>query len=245
MPKYQTIAADLGARIRAGEYPPGSALPAQRDLAGRYAVTLATLRQALGVLESDGLLSQQPGRGTFVAEPKAAYQLGTLRSLADDLREQGHPLTTTVVSALLRNPPAELGTGKALRLERIRLLAGRPAIHQVSWIPAPHAEPLRDKDFEVESLYAALASLGVVVHRASERLTPGVLDSSGAKQLAQKAGSPVFVSERTTYALDGSVLVLDRAIIAGTLVEIRTERAATGLSLHWTGRGEQLSAAGE
>lgn len=32
---------------------------------------------------------QQPGRGTFVAPPKLAYQRKTLRSLSDELRSQG------------------------------------------------------------------------------------------------------------------------------------------------------------
>lgn len=252
MAKYRTIADDLGGRIRTGEYPPGSALPAQRELSARYGVTLATLRQALDVLEGEGLLSQQAGRGTFVAEPAAAYQLSTLRSLSDDLREQGHPVTTTVLGAQLRKPPAALagdragepGSPRALRLERLRSLAGRPAIHQVSWIPAPYAEPLRDKDFTVDSLYGALAGLGAVVHRASEKLTPGVLDAATAAVLAQPAGTPVFLSERVTYALDGGVLVLDTATILGTLVEIRTERAATGLSVQWTGRGGASAVSG-
>jgi GntR family transcriptional regulator len=120
-------------------------------------------------------------------------------------------------------------------LERVRLLSGRPAVHQVSWIPQPWAKLLRDKDFTTESLYGALADLGVAVHRASERLTPGVLDAAGAAALGNKAGTPVLVSERTTYALDGSVLVVDRATILGTVVEIRTERAATAVSVQWTG----------
>lgn len=236
MPKYQQIAEDLRTRIRTGAYPPGSALPPQRELSSAYGVTLVTLRQALDVLEAEGLLSQQAGRGTFVAEPRAAYRLSTLRSLAEDLREQGHTITTAVVALALRKPPASYGlpAGSALRLERVRVLGGRPAIHQVSWIPAPWAGPLRSIDFTTISLYAALADLGVVVHRATERLTPGVLTAAEAAALGQTAGVPVFVSERTTYALDGSPVVVDRATILGDLVEIRTERAATGVSLQWT-----------
>ncbi|WP_027345730.1 GntR family transcriptional regulator [Hamadaea tsunoensis] len=241
MPKYQQIADDLGTRIRSGEYPPGSALPPQRELSSAYGVTLVTLRQALDVLQSEGLLSQQAGRGTFVAEPKAAYRLSTLRSLAEDLREQGHTVTTAVVSTALRKPPApyDLPAGSALRLERVRVLGSRPAIHQVSWIPAPWATALRTVDFTTISLYASLADLGVVVHRATERLTPGVLTAAEATALGRKAGVPVFVSERWTYALDGSVVVADRATILGDLVEIRTERAATGLSLQWTAPGRR------
>ena len=42
--KYATIAADLKARIRSGEYPQGTALPPQRALSSAYGVTLMTLR---------------------------------------------------------------------------------------------------------------------------------------------------------------------------------------------------------
>lgn len=248
MAKYRTIAEDLGRKIRAGEYPPGSALPAQRELGASYGVSLATARQALDLLEAEGLLTQQAGRGTFVAEPRAAYQLSSLRSLADDLREQGQPVTTRVVNLALRKAPAavaaQLGGGagpaeggaRALRLERLRLLADRPAIHQVSWLREPYATALRDVDFAGRSLYGALADHGVVVYRASERLHPAILDAGTATLLDQQEGAPVFVSERLTYTLDGTPVVLDRATILGTLVEIRTERAATGLTLQWTGK---------
>jgi GntR family transcriptional regulator len=43
----------------------------------------------------------------------------------------------------------------------------------------------------------------------------------------------VFVSDRVTYGLDDTALLLDRATILGTAMEIRTERAATGLSMQW------------
>src|SRR6201986_3881307 len=59
-PKYQAIAVDLAAKIRAGELSPGSALPPQRELSQTYGVTLVTLRQALQRLEDDGVLSPQP-----------------------------------------------------------------------------------------------------------------------------------------------------------------------------------------
>lgn len=198
-------------------------------------MTLVTLRQALRRLEDDGLLSQQPGRGTFVASPKVAYRLDSLRGLAEDLRAQGQPVTTEILAQELRRPvawaAAELGTGKALRLERLRLVAGRPAVHQVSWV---RGTALAGQDLSAGSLYAALAELGVVVHRASEVVRPGLLDQAVATLLRQPTGTPVFVSERVTYGLDEQAIVVDRATILGTVMEIRTERAVTGLSMQWT-----------
>jgi GntR family transcriptional regulator len=198
-------------------------------------VTLATLRQALRQLEDDGLVSQQPGRGTFVAEPRVAYQLDSLRGFAEDLRAQGQTVSTQILGRSLRRPPSWVadqlgGVSRAVRLERLRLVAGRPAVHQLSWIH----DWFPDVDLSGTSLYAALADLGIVVHRASEVVRPGLLDPDAAKMLGHPAGTPVLVSDRITYGLDDTPLVFDRATILGTVLEIRTERAATGLSMQWS-----------
>jgi GntR family transcriptional regulator len=238
--RYRVIAADLAAKIRDGQYAPGEALPAQRELSAAYGVTLMTLRQALRELGAEGLIVQQPGKGTFVAPPHLAYQLGSLRSLADDLREQGHEVRTTVIArAQCRVPPRiaarlrvrETETG--LRLERVRAFAGRRAIHQISWVPEPPADRLRDVDFATTSLYAALADAGVAVARASETIRPEVLDADVARHLDEDEGAPVLVSDRVTYGPDGTALVADRATILGRMMQITADRAVTGLSLHW------------
>ncbi|MEU8657017.1 GntR family transcriptional regulator [Actinoplanes philippinensis] len=225
MPAYRRIATDLADKIRAGEYRPGDALPAQRELSAGYGVTLMTLRQALQELRDEGLIVQQAGRGTFVAPVQAAYRVDTLRSFVEDLREQGHRVTTEVVSAGLRDG--------ALHLERVRLLGDRPVIHQTSSVPAPWGAEVQSEDFRRMSLYAALAGAGVTIVRASERIVPGLLTEPAAGHLRRPAGEAVFVSERTTYAMDEQIAVVDRAIILGDLMEIRAERAATRLSVQW------------
>lgn len=236
-PRYRAIAADLTAKIHAGTYAAGSALPAQRELSSAYGVTLMTLRQALRQLSDEGLIVQQAGRGTFVSPPHLAYRLGSLRSLADDLREQGHAVRTVVVAAELGASP-EFGPG-ALRLERVREFSGRPSVHQVSWVPAPLAGRLLGVDFGAVALYAALADAGIAVARAAETIRPSSLDAFSQRYLHEPAGTPVFVSERVTYALDGAAVVADRAVILGDAMEIRAERAATGLSMTWSGKGSE------
>ncbi|MCW6006492.1 GntR family transcriptional regulator [Micromonospora sp. CPCC 205371] len=240
--RYRAIAADLAAKIRSGEYAPGEALPAQRELSAAYGVTLMTLRQALRQLSDDRLIVQQPGKGTFVSPPHLAYRLGSLRSLADDLREQGHEVRTTVLGRSVRKLPARVAaqlrvrpSDTALRLERLRAFAGRPAVHQVSWVPEPHAGAIRERDFGTVSLYGALADAGVAVARAAETVRPEALDEAGARHLGEPAGTPVSDSDRITYALDGGAVVAARATILGSMLEIRTDRQATGLSVAWSG----------
>lgn len=73
LPKYQRVAAEMRADITAGRYQPGDRLPSESALRDRFAVALPTLRQAVGVLRSEGLLESHHGIGTFVcsAEPPA------------------------------------------------------------------------------------------------------------------------------------------------------------------------------
>jgi GntR family transcriptional regulator len=240
MARYQAIAADLAAKIRDGSYAAGEALPTQRELSAAYGVTLMTLRQALRELSGEGLIVQRHGKGTFVAPPQLAYQLGSLRSFTDDLREQGHEVRTTVIARAQRRVPSRIAaqlrvreTEAGLRLERVRAFAGRRAIHQVSWVREPYAGQLRDVDFTATSLYAALADVGGTVARASETIRPEVLGADEARHLDEDKGAPVLVSDRITYGPDGTALVADRATILGSMMQITADRAPTSLSLHW------------
>jgi GntR family transcriptional regulator len=239
VPRYRAIAEDLTQKIRSGRYRAGDALPPQRELSAEYGVTLMTLRQALQLLSAEGLVVQQPGRGTYVAPPHAAYRLDSLDSLGDELHTQGYPVRTEVLSTAIRPLPGRLTepmgaarSHKALRLARVRHLAGQPAIHQVSWIPEPLGSAIKGSDFRETSLYTALAHAGVVVCRASERIRPALLIPSIAARLKRSPGGPVFVSERITYDARDLVVVFDEAIIVGEYMEIRAERAAD-ISLEW------------
>lgn len=240
-PKYEQIRDDLATAIRQGDYRPGEALPSQRDLSASYGVTLMTLRQALRLLSDEGLVVQQPGRGTFVAPPRLAYQRKSLRSLVDELRGQGIDVETRVIRLGNRRPPSTacevLGIPegqRALRLERLRIVAGKPAVHQVSWVPEPYAESIRHVDFTEVTLYAALAEhAGLVISRGTETIVPELVSSEAARHLCITKGRPVFLRERVTLGIDDSPIMFDRAAITGDHMVIRTERVSNTMSWSW------------
>jgi GntR family transcriptional regulator len=66
---YERIADGLRQRIRTGELAPGDRLPAETALVAEYGKSLPTLRQALGLLQSEGLIEKVHGRGNFVRRP--------------------------------------------------------------------------------------------------------------------------------------------------------------------------------
>ena len=65
-PRYRQIAAELRTEIETGRLAPGAVLPSEADLIARHAVSRGTVRQALAVLETDGLISTHPGKGRYV-----------------------------------------------------------------------------------------------------------------------------------------------------------------------------------
>ena len=60
---FEACVEQLATLIRLGVYPRGSVLPAERELAGRLAVSRATLREAMAALRQAGLVQTTRGRG--------------------------------------------------------------------------------------------------------------------------------------------------------------------------------------
>lgn len=238
--KYRQIEQDLAARIGRGEFKPGEPLPSQALLSKEYGVTLMTFRQALGLLEADGLIAQLPGRGTFVT-PVPTLDLRSLNSLAEDLQVQGVELATVVLSSRRRALPATAAQRldgsrgePALRLERLRRVGRRPAVHQVSWIPQPWAEALLDVDFETASLYRSLEErCQLAIVRATESLHARSLSAATAAAVNKPAGRPVLVAERITYDARNSPVVYDLATIVDDTISIVARRAQRGTELSW------------
>lgn len=76
---YERIADDLRDRIRAGELIPGDQLPSETMLVEHYGKSLPTLRQALALLQAEGLVEKQHGRGNFVRRARTPAVRTNLR----------------------------------------------------------------------------------------------------------------------------------------------------------------------
>jgi len=74
---YQTIAAKLRKLIEDGEFPPGSRLPGERELAERFGVSRVTVREAEIALEAQGWIAIRIGSGVYV-KPRPAQASGGL-----------------------------------------------------------------------------------------------------------------------------------------------------------------------
>jgi len=66
VPLYRQLYEQIALKIRSGEFEPGERLPATRELAGLLGLNRTTISAAYEMLEGEGLIAGQVGRGSFV-----------------------------------------------------------------------------------------------------------------------------------------------------------------------------------
>ncbi len=208
--RYAALAAAMRARIVAGEWPPGSAIPAEQGLAAEHGVALGTMRRALDLLAEQGLVERVHGRGTFVRQGLSGAPM--LRFFRFGAGAQGAPQSRILARAALA-APAEvaraLGCGpgeQALRLQRLRAFGSQPVLHEDIWLPLPLFAPLADGDPADwgDLLYPAFAErCGVHVHRAVDTIGFGSLGAAHARALRLPAGHPCARVQRQAFDLAG------------------------------------------
>ena len=223
VPRYHQIAQALRDRIRSGDIEPGARLDNQRRLAGEFEVTLMTLRQALEVLEREGLITRRHGLGTFVALPPVDYDILNFRAFAGDLSAVGEDVSTrflrTHVGPADRLAVRELALEPGARvfaLERLRLVDGRPTSFQISHLPAALGEEVAKVDLAVTPLRQVLAfKLGIEITGARETVSAETLPARAARELGCATGAPCFRSDRVSIDGDARPIVYDRVFIPG------------------------------
>lgn len=111
LPRYLHAEQLLRAKIQQGFWATGAKLPSRKDLAQEFGVAIATMERAIGNLLSDGTLSADGARGTFVADPNAtpaprAPGDHILRFAASSEAPIAANLTLGIVSARSNSPIA-------------------------------------------------------------------------------------------------------------------------------------------
>lgn len=141
-PLYEQLAEGIAELIRNGDMPPGSRLPALRDVAKMHGVALVTASQAYELLAAEGLATSRTGRGTFVSPPDGARR--EQRKAAPPPAARWEPATETMREAL---QPYKMLAPNSRRYETFELLRAnaRPgAIALSAGHTAPETYPLAD-----------------------------------------------------------------------------------------------------
>lgn len=86
--RAERIATQLVDLIQIQKLGPGDKLPPERQLADLFAVSRPSLREALHILQAQGVVQIKHGQGTFVQEPILAQELrASMMSKSHDLKD--------------------------------------------------------------------------------------------------------------------------------------------------------------
>ncbi|PZT70035.1 GntR family transcriptional regulator [Streptomyces sp. SW4] len=214
-PKYWHLKTVLSEALDS-EFSVGEILPNERELAARFGVARATLRQALEQLELEGRLQRRRGVGTTVAPPRVGVAVSTRQHVlpgADG--DAWQPLDCALAA-----PPASvaeaLGTARdepVHTVRRSRVSHGRPVAAELLYIPPSSVPDLSaiDAPSGVARARAVLRELQrLELERRDSAVELGSARADDAKELDRLPGAPVLVVT-TGYRAEGRTVALSVA----------------------------------
>lgn len=197
----------------------GEVLPNERELAARFGVARATLRQALEQLELEGRLQRRRGVGTTVAPPRVGVAVGSTQHSwpgeSADGWEAVDAAETLAPAAVVKLLGTGSGAGFAAdqpvhTVRRTRVTQGQSVAAELLYVPADSVPGLSAIDA------AAGPARARAVLRELERLALDGQDRSvelgsaradDAKQLDRLPGAPVLVVTTRYFTAAGTAAV--------------------------------------
>ncbi len=226
-PLYREVKRLLTQSLIEGEWPAGAALPSETRLAGRYNVSIGTLRKAIDELVAERIVTRHQGRGTFVATHGANrlmfhfFHIVKKDSVGRDGRKE-YPTTRTLTFGRGKAAAEEarrlsIGSGApVLRIRNLLSLSGRPVILDDIVLPSGRFPDLTEKIFTARdnTIYHLYQTrYGINVLRSSERLSAALADADAAKLLEVKTGAPLLAINRTALSFRDTPVELRRSLV--------------------------------
>lgn len=200
-PLYKEVKRQIMAELISGEWKPGNAIPAEKRLSERFAVSIGTIRKAIDELVAENILIRQQGRGTFVATHNRDRLLFYFFHIVGHDGTKQYPVVSLNAFAKGKAEPAEavkLGIRRGdpvFRIRNILKLANAPVIVDDIVIDQGRFPGLTEKQFggrpnTIYNLYQD--AFGISVVRAQERLRAILADTQNARLLKVAPKAPLL-----------------------------------------------------
>ena len=225
-PAYLQIAASIKALLQSGKLPANTAMPPEAVLAQRFGVSRMTMRQANDLLEREGLIDRQRGRGTFSASSRILKEAQETRSFSEEIRRRGGVPSSRMVSfrtiaaaAVAASEYFGVALGEPLyEIQRVRLADGVPIAFESTNILSrlcPNLERFNLADY---SLYQILEeNYGIHLAKTEEEISAIQPTSLHRKMLNVPRNVSILLIKRKTYTTDGKPLELGATAYRGDL----------------------------
>lgn len=212
---------------------PGSKLPSEGELAKRFQVSRATVREAVRGLVEAGYVARRRGSGSYVTERKRMpHGLDSTLSYVAMIESAGVHAGMRVLHASFEecsndDGALQLSRGDTvLAVERVRTADDRPVIYSHDRIPARLLRTGLDLRNLDPSLFVLLSSSGHAADHATATLRAVASSSQTAKVLGIRRGKPLLYIEEIDYDRDGTPVMLSREWHVSEAFDVRINRRA-------------------
>jgi GntR family transcriptional regulator len=232
VPRYLQVASALRRRLRDGRWAVGDKIATLEELEREFDVARVTVRQAIELLQSEGLLKSHQGRGTFVTktvEHDRWLQLATdWASLIEPIRDHVPQLLPADpdTSALIE-PRIEEDDGIAapayVAIRSIQKRDGKPYAYARVHV-ARHIHARAAKAFASRVALAVLSETkGLAIARARQTVVVGAADVDTAQHLGIALNSPTAEARCVVTDTDGVVIYVGEITYPGDYVRLNIE----------------------
>ncbi|QWF77596.1 GntR family transcriptional regulator [Amycolatopsis sp. CA-230715] len=245
VPAFRQVAADLRDKISAGDYAPGDRLPSERELVESYGVSRPTIRDAVNVLRTEGIVTAEHGRGVFVRKSVALRRLPHSRlSRRARTRHQGAFLAdaaaggfTPTWSVTVRTEVAGERAASILEISadtevtvRDRIMRADGLVVQLSTSRLPReftrGTAIEEVDTGPDGTYARLEEAGHRLGAFAEHVGARMPSPAEASALQVDEGTPVLTVTRVAFRADGIPLEMNDIVRSADKYELSYEWAA-------------------
>ncbi|GAB4353072.1 MAG: GntR family transcriptional regulator [Kiloniellaceae bacterium] len=226
-PLYLQVASTIRRRIETGIWAPGGQIPTLDELAAEFSMARVTLRQALALLEDEGLIRRHQGRGTFVADRLPERQWLRLGADWPALLETVSTLKPRmlVLEDSARQPALGPGEGKPAPaykfMRRVHMTVEGTPYCLVSIFLDRRVHRKAPAAFETQTVLPLLESRGgVTIASAHQTLTIGSADAEAARHLALPLNGPIAEVRRVITDSSGCAVYVADLIYRGDVVKL-------------------------
>ncbi|RFC62197.1 UTRA domain-containing protein [Fulvimarina endophytica] len=199
---HQTILESLKGRILSGEWPPGTQVPFEQDLARRFGCSRMTVNKVMTQLAAAGLVERRRKAGTFVRRPQSQTAIMTIMDIRSEVESLGLSYHYEILSRETRDADGEearwLGSeGRVVAVTCRHFAARQPFCFEDRLINLATVPEAARESFRTLSPGAWLVSK-VPWSDAEYRIRAIAADEEIAGRLLIKPGSPCLrISRRT------------------------------------------------